>query len=75
MIQLLNIKKSEGEGSDGYNLKIAELEKKIILENLGKMRGVEDKNKISAKFARNAMMSSKAKLIYRASSSRARRRS
>jgi hypothetical protein len=39
------------------------------------MRSVEDKNKISTKFARNAMISSKVKLIYRVSSSRARRRS
>jgi hypothetical protein len=44
------------------------------LENLGKMRSVEDKNKISTKFARNAMISSKVKPVYRASSSRVRRR-
>jgi hypothetical protein len=69
------MKQSQGEGSDRYNLKIAELEKKIILENPGKMRSIEDKNKIATKFVRNTMISSKVKLIYRVSSSRARRRS
>ncbi len=34
------------EVSDNFNLKIAELEKKLIEENLEKMRGADDKQKL-----------------------------
>lgn len=67
IIQLLNMKQSGGEGAEGYNLKLAELEKKIIEDNLDKMRSVEEKNKIGAKFAElrqkyNDLVKSKADL-------------
>jgi chromosome segregation ATPase len=38
-----------GDSSDNYNLKIAELEKKLIEETLEKMKGNEDKSKLVSK--------------------------
>lgn len=38
--------KSSGEMVDNFNLKIAELEKKLIEDNLEKMRFTDDKQKL-----------------------------